>query len=102
MLGQPQRSKFLTSVANKYTSAVIDVRCLRKGRGRMESVVLKPEKLDIGYDKKGDVLYISLGKPREADDSIEPQEGVVLRTIKVELVGITIVGLKGRFAVTSR
>ena len=68
----------------------------------MESVVLKPEKLDIGYDKKGDVLYISLGKPREADDSIEPQEGVVLRTRKGELVGITIVGLKGRFAVTSR
>jgi uncharacterized protein YuzE len=64
----------------------------------MESLVLKPKKLSIDYDKKGDVLYISVGKPREADDSIEPQDGVVLRTRKGELVGITILGLKGRLA----
>ena len=68
----------------------------------MESVVLKPEKLDIDYDKKNDVLYISVGKPREADDSIVPQEWVVLRTRKGELVGITIVGLMGRFIAPSR
>lgn len=68
----------------------------------MESVVLKPEKLGIDYDRKEDVLYISVGKPREADDSIEPQEGVVLRTRKGELVGITIVGLKGRLAASPR
>lgn len=68
----------------------------------MESVTLKPQKLDIDYDRKGDVLYISVGKPREADDSIEPQEGVVLRTRKGELVGITIVGLKGRLASSPR
>jgi len=57
---------------------------------------MKPEKLDIDYDSKSDVLYISVGKPREADDSIEPQEGIVIRTRKGELVGITIVGLKER------
>ena len=68
----------------------------------MTSVVLKPEKLDIDYDRKEDVLYISVGKPRAADDSIEPQEGVVLRTRKGELVGITIVGLKGRLAASPR
>jgi uncharacterized protein YuzE len=62
----------------------------------MESVMLKPEKLDIDYDKKSDVLYISVGRPRVADDSIEPQDGVVLRTRKGELVGITILGLKDR------
>ena len=62
----------------------------------MESLVMKPEKLDIDYDNKSDVLYISVGKPREADDSIEPQEGVVIRTRKGELVGITIVGLRER------
>lgn len=55
---------------------------------------MKPEKLDIDYDEKSDVLYISVGKPKEADDSIEPQEGVVMRTRKGELVGITIAGLK--------
>ncbi len=57
---------------------------------------MKPQKLDIDYDKKEDVLYISVGKPRDADDSFEPQDGVVLRTRKGELVGITILGLKGR------
>lgn len=60
----------------------------------MESIVLKPEKLDIDYDQESDVLYISVGKPRRADDTIEPQEGVVIRTRKGELVGITIVGLR--------
>jgi len=58
------------------------------------SIVLKPDKLDVEYDKENDVLYISAGKPREADDSIEPQEGVVIRTRKGELVGITIIGLQ--------
>ncbi len=60
----------------------------------MESIVLKPEKLDIDYDEESDVLYISVGKPRRADDTIEPQEGVVIRTRKGELVGITIIGLR--------
>ena len=63
----------------------------------MESLVIKPKKLDIDYDDKSDVLYISVGKHREADDSVEPQEGVVMRTRKGELVGITIVGLKEKF-----
>jgi uncharacterized protein YuzE len=62
----------------------------------MERLVLKPEKLNIEYDGKSDVLYISVGKPKEADDSVEPQEGVVLRSRKGRLVGITIVGLKSR------
>jgi uncharacterized protein YuzE len=56
--------------------------------------VLKPEKLDIEYDGKNDVLYISVGKPSEADDSFEPQDGVVMRSRKGKLVGITIIGLK--------
>jgi len=64
----------------------------------LESLVLKPEKLDVEYDEKNDVLYISIGKPNEADDSIESQEGVVMRSRKGELVGITIVGLKNRIA----
>ncbi len=64
----------------------------------MESIVLKPSKLEVEYDKENDVLYISAGKPREADDSIEPQEGVVIRTRKGELVGITIIGLQSRLS----
>ena len=45
-----------------------------------------------------DVLYISVDKPREADDSFEPQEGIVMRSRKGELVGITIIKLRKRFA----
>ena len=56
----------------------------------------RPEKLDIDYDQESDVLYISVGKQREADDSIEPQDGVVIRTRNGELVGITIIGIKSR------
>jgi len=62
----------------------------------VESLVLKPEELEIEYDGKSDVLYISVGKPSEADDSVEPQGGVVLRSRNGGLVGITIVGLKSR------
>lgn len=60
----------------------------------MVSLLLKPEKLDIDYDEKSDVLYISVGKPKEADDSIEPEEGVTLRSRNGELVGMTIIGLR--------
>ena len=60
----------------------------------MESMIVRPEKLDIDYDDHADVLYISLGKPTEADDSTEPQDGVVVRSRKGQLIGITIIGLK--------
>ena len=59
-----------------------------------EIIILKPDKLDVEYDKENDVLYISAGKPRKADDSVEPQEGIVIRTRKGGLVGITIIGLQ--------
>lgn len=64
----------------------------------MKVIVLKPDKPDVEYDKENDVLYISAGKPSEADDSIEPQEGVVIRIRKGELVGITIIGLQKRLS----
>ena len=64
----------------------------------MESLVVKPGKFDVDYDEKSDVLYISVDKPREADDSFEPQEGVVMRSRKGELVGITIINLRKRLA----
>ncbi|MDJ0271168.1 MAG: DUF2283 domain-containing protein [Candidatus Caldarchaeum sp.] len=60
----------------------------------MEKIALRPERLNVDYDEENDVLYISFGEPREADDSVEPQEGVILRTRQRELIGITIIGLK--------
>jgi uncharacterized protein YuzE len=59
----------------------------------LEKIALK---LYVDYDEDNDVLYISFAEPREADDSVESQEGVILRTREGELVGITIVGLKSR------
>ena len=56
-------------------------------------MTIRPKKLEFDYEKEPDVLYISLGKPRAADDSVEPQDGVVVRSRKGEVVGITIVGL---------
>jgi uncharacterized protein YuzE len=68
----------------------------------LESLIVKPEKLDIDYDDRDDVLYISVGRPEAADDSTEPQEGVVLRSRKGELVGITIIGLMKRLQTSLR
>lgn len=56
----------------------------------------KAKKLDIDYDKKGDVLYISFGKPRAADDGILLDNDVLLRYKKKELTGITVIGFKER------
>ena len=35
--------------------------------------------IGVDYDSKGDVLYISFGKPQEADDSDVTDEGVIVR-----------------------
>jgi uncharacterized protein YuzE len=50
------------------------------------------------YDKRADVLYISLGPPREAY-CVEPEEGILLRVEpgSGQLVGLTILHFKRRF-----
>jgi len=54
------------------------------------------EKIDFDYDEEADVLYISFGKPREAKDSVEVEDGVVYRLADKEVVGITITDFKAR------
>lgn len=56
----------------------------------------KARKLDIDYDEKADVLYLSFGKPKPADDGILLDNDVVLRYKKKELIGITVIGFKDR------
>ena len=90
-------SKFLT-----WLNYPRDLMPLHKWEPGVETLVLKPEKLDVEYDGKNDVLYVSVGKPKAADDSIEPQDGVVMRTRKGELVGITILRLRGRHETSAR
>lgn len=54
------------------------------------------ENLQIDYDKGADVLYISFGDPKEANDSIEVQDSVVCRLKDNKLIGITVTNFNKR------
>jgi uncharacterized protein YuzE len=62
----------------------------------MEKVAISLDKIDLDYDEEADVLYISFGKPREAEDSVEVEDGVIYRITDNEVVGITIIDFKAR------
>jgi uncharacterized protein YuzE len=62
----------------------------------MEKVAISLEKIDLDYDEEADVLYISFGKPREAKDSVEVEDGIIYRIAGNEVVGITITDFKSR------
>ena len=55
----------------------------------------KARRLDIDYDEKADVLYISFGKPKAADDGILDNDAI-LRYKKKQLIGITVMDFKER------
>jgi uncharacterized protein YuzE len=67
--------------------------------GAMEAIRLfeKETELSWEYDGEADVLYISLGKPKEAV-GIDIGDGVIVRYNEGEgeVVGLTILGLRGR------
>jgi len=50
----------------------------------------------VDYDPEGDVLYISFGKPQEADDSDVTEEGVIIRLKEGKIVGLTILNASKR------
>jgi len=52
--------------------------------------------IEVDYDPKGDVLYISFGKPQEADDSDITEEGVIIRLKEGKIVGLTILNASKR------
>jgi uncharacterized protein YuzE len=62
----------------------------------LEKVAISLKKIDFDYDEEADVLYISFGKPKEAQDSVEVEDGVIYRIADKEVVGITITGFKIR------
>jgi uncharacterized protein YuzE len=57
------------------------------------------EKMNLFYDKKGDVLYISIGSPRKAV-SQEMDDDILLRvdTETREVVGLTVLNFAERFS----
>jgi uncharacterized protein YuzE len=62
----------------------------------MEKIAISLEKIDLDYDEEADVLYMSFGKPREAKDSVEVEDGVIYRIADKEIIGITITNFKAR------
>jgi uncharacterized protein YuzE len=60
---------------------------------KTELVKLAPEGIDIEYDEKGDVLYISFDPETAADDSELTENDVLLRYKGDKIVGLTILRL---------
>ena len=60
-------------------------------------ILEKPAEIDWDYDEEADVLYLSLGEPRQAL-GIDVGDGVVLRYDEAakEVVGLTLIGLRAR------
>jgi uncharacterized protein YuzE len=60
------------------------------------SVHLGPYTFDhVSYDADGDVLYLSIGQPRDAADSEETPEGHIVRYDDRErVIGLTLVNAK--------
>lgn len=61
----------------------------------MAKRVLK-EKILLDYDPEGDVLYISFGEPRPADDADVTDDDIIVRTRAGEIVGLTILDASAR------
>jgi uncharacterized protein YuzE len=65
----------------------------------MEAVKIleKREKIDLEYDEEGDVLYLSIGKPRKAT-GVDIGQGVIVRydEKKKEVVGLTVLGVRSK------
>jgi len=62
----------------------------------VEALVEDPRKLDVFYDKKVDVLYISFGLPREASDSEMTDNDIIVRKAGDKIVGLTVLSFSKR------
>ena len=62
----------------------------------MEAKIKDVENIDVLYDKSHDVLYISFGKVKEADDSELTGNDVVVRYRKGEIIGVTVLEFSKR------
>ena len=65
----------------------------------MEAVKIleKGQKIDWEYDEEGDVLYLSIGRPRKAT-GVDIGQGVIVRydEKKKEVVGLTVLGVRSK------
>ena len=63
---------------------------------KTELVKLAPERIDVEYDEKGDVLYISFDPETAADDSELTENDVLLRYKGDRIIGLTILHFSER------
>ena len=57
---------------------------------------IDPRALSLAYDREADVLYISFGPDREADDAVLTDEDIIIRCRKGEVVGLTVLHFSKR------
>jgi len=62
----------------------------------VEATVENIEKLDVTYDKQRDILYISFGKPKEADESKLTENDIVVRYRHGKVIGLTVISFSKR------
>ncbi len=62
----------------------------------MEATVAEVDKIDVLYDKARDVLYISFGPPREADESSLLENDVLVRYKGDKVIGLTVLSFSKR------
>jgi len=62
----------------------------------MEVTIENIDKLDVAYDKQRDVLYISFGEPKEADESKLTENDIVVRYRRGKVIGFTIISFSKR------
>lgn len=64
---------------------------------RSLKILHRSENLSWDYDEEADVLYLSIGEPRDAL-GVDIGEGLVVRVdpTEKEVVGLTVVGLRSR------
>lgn len=46
--------------------------------------------MNLDYDKEADVLYVSFGQPKKADDAVQGKDGIIRRKKKDQIIGLTI------------
>mgnify|MGYP001024337487 FL=1 len=63
---------------------------------KSEIVALSPEAIDVEYDEKADVLYISFSPDTQADDSELTSNDVVIRYKNGKIIGLTVLHFSER------
>ena len=60
----------------------------------MAQIAIDLSEIDVEYDSENNVIYVSFGKPQEADDSEMLPNGNVVRYKDGEPIGLTVVSVK--------